>query len=270
MALDNNIKKFLNEYNAVNNSAYSSFTPVELRKKLNENFEKKKKPNPINVTNIEEHYIPGKHGQLKCRIYYPDKKGPRLFPALMYFHGGGFVIRDNMDVYDQTCRMICAGADCVIIAVDFNLAPEYPFPSAPDDCYQATCWVAEHAEELYIDPEYFGVWGESCGGNLATVVTMMARDRGILKLSCQIIITAMLDYNFNTNSYRENGQGKYFLTEDLMRWFWDHYLTNKDDAKNPYCAPLQAKNLTDLPPALVITVEYDPLLDEGAAYAKHL
>lgn len=131
---------------------------------------------------------------------------------------------------------------CAIVAVDFSLAPEHPFPAAPEDCYYATNWVAEHAKKLHIDPNRLGVWGESCGGNLATVVSMMARDRNGPKLCCQIIVTAMLDYNFNTNSYRENGKGDYLLTEDSMRWFWQHYLSNESGVKDAYCVPLQAKD----------------------------
>jgi acetyl esterase len=175
-----------------------------------------------------------------------------------------------MDLYDQTCRMMCQGANCIVIAVDFSLAPEHRFPAAPEDCYAATCWVALHAKELHINPDYIGVWGESCGGNLATVVAMMARDRNYPKLCCQIIITAMLDYNFKTPSYIEKGQGEYLLSENSMRWFWNHYLSNKDDIKNPYCAPLQSNNLTNLAKALIVTVEYDPLCDEGQHYAEKL
>lgn len=270
MALDKEIKKFLDACNAANNPPYSSFSPVELRKQFNTQFFAKKQQKPIKIASVEEHCIEGRHGELKCRVYYPATKSACFFPALMYFHGGGFVIRDNMDVYDQTCRMICAGANCVVIAVDFSLAPENPFPAAPEDCYTATCWVAQHAEKLHIDRHHFGVWGESCGGNLATVVAMMARDRDGPQLCCQIIITAMLDYYFNTASYLANGQGDYFLTEDSMRWFWDHYLSDKNDIRDPYCAPLQATDLKNLPPSLVVTVEYDPLRDEGKAYAERL
>jgi len=208
--------------------------------------------------------------QLQCRVYYPNKVSEKGLPALMYFHGGGFVIRDDMDIYDNTCRRISSKAECVVIAVDFSLAPECPFPIALEDCYHATCWVSEHAKELRIDPNNLGVCGESCGGNLATVITMLARDRCGPKLCYQIIITAMLDYDFTTTSYKENGRGEYFLTEDSMKWFWGHYLSDKSDISNSYCVPLQAKDLTNLPPALVITVEFDPLRDEGEKYAEHL
>lgn len=180
------------------------------------------------------------------------------------------MIRDNMDLYDQTCRMMCAGANCIVIAVDFRLSPEHPFPAAPNDCYAATCWVAEHANELNIDANKLGVWGESCGGNLATVVAMRARDKDGPALAAQIIVTPMLEYDFSTRSYQENGQAEYLLTTDTMQWFWDHYLPNESDRNNPYCTPCTAKNLKHLPPALIVTAEYDPLRDEGKKYAQQL
>jgi len=268
MALDPDIKKFLDKLHTQHNPSYSSLTPVELRKWHNENFAKKEKPKPIRVASVEEKTVSGPESPIKCRFYYPKGKGP--FPALMYFHGGGFVFRDNMDVYDQTCRMICAGVNCVVVSVDFRLAPENPFPAAHEDCYAVTCWVAKHANELNINPNHFGVWGESCGGNLAAAIPLMARDRQGPMLSCQIIVTAMLDNNFKTQSYIENGQGEYFLTEDSMRWFWNHYVSDPADLKNPYCVPCRATDLSNLPKALVIAVEYDPLRDEDKQYAEQL
>lgn len=268
MALDKDLSKFLSDFQAKHYPPYSSLTPIELRHWFNDMYAKKDKPDPIAVDRVIERRVPSLAGEIKIRIYYPEGDGP--FPALSYFHGGGFVFRDQMDAYEQTCRMICHGAHCAVIAVDFRLAPEHPFPASPEDCYTAICWVADHATELNIDKKRIGTWGESCGGNLATVVAMMARDRQAPKLICQVIVTAMLDFNFNTESYIENGRGEYFLSEDSMRWFWNHYITKDADKKNPYCAPSQATNLKDLPPALVVTVEYDPLRDEGENYAQQL
>lgn len=270
MPLDPAIKDYLANVKAQKNQPYSSYTPTALRKAYYEKFKAKSKSAPIEVAEVKEFYLDNNGRKIKCRAYYPMTKQTKALPALMYFHGGGFVIRDHMDLYDQTCRMIAVGVACVVVAVDFSLAPEHPFPAAPEDCYFATCWVAAHEIELRINADRLGVWGESCGGNLATVVAMMARDRAGPKLCCQVIVTAMLDYNFETDSYRDNGSGDYFLTEDSMKWFWNHYLSEPSDSMNPYCVPLQAANLSQLPKALVITVEYDPLRDEGVHYAKAL
>lgn len=269
MPVDSAIQQFLDNYHQQNHPDHASLSPAALRSWFNKRFYDKAQPTPFTVGHITEQTITGADGNsLRCRLYYPTGQGP--FTALMYFHGGGFVIRDDMEIYDQTCRMMCHYGNCVVISVDFRLAPECPFPAAPEDCYAATCWVAKQANALNIDPNRLGVWGESCGGNLATVVAMMARDRNGPKLACQIIITAMLNNDFNTTSYVQNGQGDYLLTQQTMNWFWQHYLAEQDNAHNPYCMPCKAKSLNQLPPALIVTVEYDPLRDEGAEYAKKL
>ena len=269
MSVDPNIQSFLDQYHAKQFPPYTHFAPQALRTWFNEQFYSKPQAEKIPVADVNNYHVDGPDGQIRCRVYTPEGKAP--FPALMYFHGGGFVIRDDMAIYDQTCRRICQGMGCVVIAVDFRLAPEHPFPAAPEDCYAATCWAAKHAQTLNIDTQRFGVWGESCGGNLATVVPMMARDRGGPKLACQVIVTPMLDVAFDTLSYHANGNGTYLLSVDTMRWFWEQYLHGIPNAKHDaYCAPCQASDLHGLPPAIVITVDYDPLRDEGAAYAQQL
>ena len=210
--LDKNIQKFLTEYQAKNYPPYSSFQAAELRKWYNQLFKQKIKPETISIAKIEEGFIPDYKQKIKYRIYYPHTNTANL-PAWMYFHGGGFVIRDNMDIYDQTCRMICVGTGSIVIAVDFRLAPEHPFPAAPEDCYAATCWAFTHAKQLGINQNSLGVWGESCGGNLTAVIPIMARDKNGPKIKCQIIITPMLNYNFDTASYIENGNGDYFTDQ---------------------------------------------------------
>jgi acetyl esterase len=273
MALDLDIQQYLVRYSAQRFPPYSSYTPAGLRKHFNYNFSKNNIRPLLEVERVERVLINNglDSNPLQCRAYYPNGVNKKALPVLMYFHGGGFVIRDDMDLYDNTCRMISSQAGCVVIAVDFSLSPEKPFPNALEECYRATCWVSENGKALGVDPHNLGVCGESCGGNLATVVTMLARDRCGPNICYQIIITGMLDYDFTTTSYKENGRGEYFLTEDTMKWFWKHYFSNKrDDTANPYCVPLQAKNLTNLPQALVVTVEFDPLRDEGEKYAEYL
>ena len=187
----------------------------------------------------------------------------------MYFHGGGWVI-GSLETHDGTCRELAAGAGCVVVSVDYRLAPEHRYPAAAEDCYAATRWCAEHAAELAIDARRIAVGGDSAGGNLAAVVAQMARDRGGPGLVLQLLVYPVTDHDFGTASYRDNAAG-YLLTAADMRWFWGHYLGD-DTARGaePYASPLRAASLAGLPPALVITAELDPLRDEGEAYARAL
>lgn len=267
MQLQNELQQVIKDYEQSGFPAYSSLTPIQLRKRFNDAFKSKPKPETIKMEKIETRDIEGPEGNIKLRLYYPTKA--KKLPALMYFHGGGFVIRDDMDTYDYTCRLMASRIGCIIIAVDYHLAPEHPFPAAPEDCYAAICWVAKNSKQLNINAHRFGVWGESCGGNLATVITMMARDRNGPKLACQIIVSPMLDIDFNRDSYKQYATG-YILTQDTMRWFWGHYLVHERDKENEYALPVHAKNLNDLPPALIVTTEYDILKDDGEYYSQLL
>lgn len=267
MALNPEIKKIITEYYQSGFPAYSSLTPSELRREFNARFKAKKKLSSISLAKIESINIAVSNHTIKLRIYYPSFA--QNMPALMYFHGGGFVIRDDMDIYDGTCRLIAQQMGCVVIAVDFRLAPEHPFPAAIEDCYDATYWVAAHSHQLSIDKNYLGVWGESCGGNLSTITATLARDRQGPNLKCQIIISPMLDINFNRISYLQYAEG-YILTRDTMQWFWRHYLVNETDKINSYAIPVLTKDLSNLPPALVVTTECDVLKDEGEFYSQQL
>jgi len=218
------------------------------------------------VANVEDRMIPGPAGEIPVRIYTPAGSSP--FPALVFFHGGGWVV-GSIPGSDHSCRALANGGGCVVVSVDYRLAPEHKFPAASDDSYAATRWVAENAAALGVDPARIAVGGVSAGGNLAAVVALMARDSGSPALVHQLLVVPVTDYRFDTASYRENGQG-YQLSEVSMRWFWDHYLSSAADAANPYASPLRAENLRGLPPALVQTAEYDPLRDEGEAYAARL
>jgi acetyl esterase len=175
----------------------------------------------------------------------------------------------SVDTHDYTCRLIANGAKCSVLSVDYRLAPEHKFPAAADDCYAATKWASEHAGELGIDPARIAVAGDSAGGNLAAVVALMARDRGGPSLVQQTLIYPVIHYNFDTASYRDNAEG-YMLTTRMMRWFWGHYLASEKDGTNADASPLLAESVAGLPPALIITAEYDPLRDEGEAYADRL
>ena len=217
---------------------------------------------------VENLTIPGPGGEIPVRVYAIERGGA-LRPALVYFHGGGFVF-GNLDTHDAVCRAIAKESGAVVISVDYRLAPENKFPAAVDDSYAATAWVAANAERLGIDTHRIAVGGDSAGGNLATVVAMRCRDAGGPALSAQILIYPLTDHSsFETESHRECGEN-YFLTRAGMEWFAGHYLASVDQKRHPEVSPLLAPNLKDLPPALVITAEFDPLRDEGEAYARRL
>jgi len=218
------------------------------------------------VKRVEDRKIDVNGTSLPIRIYTPAGEGP--LPVLVYLHGGGWVIGD-VEGYDPVCRDLCKGAGVVVVSVDYRLAPEHKFPTPVEDCYAATKWVAANAALIGGDSTRVAVGGDSAGGNLSAAVALMARDRGGPSLKFQLLVYPVTDHNLNTGSYRANGEG-YLLTKAGMDWFWNHYIGKPGDDANPYMSPLRAANLSNLPPALVITAEFDPLRDEGAAYAEKL
>ena len=218
------------------------------------------------VAKVEDSQIPGPGGDIPIRVYTPSGTGP--FPVLVWFHGGGWVM-GNLDSTDGTCRRLTLGAQCVVISVDYRLAPENKFPAAAEDGYAAIDWIAKNGATINADGSRLAVGGTSAGGNLCAVVSLMARDRGGPPLVLQIMIVPVTDHNFDTTSYMEKAEG-YWVTRKWMMYFWDLYTRDEDDTKNPYAAPMQAKDLSGLPPALVMTAEYDPLCDDGARYAERM
>ena len=198
------------------------------------------------------------------RAYRPVKE--EVLPALVYFHGGGWTIGD-VDTHDVLCRQLALGARCAVFSVDYRLAPEYPFPAAVEDCWAATRYVAENADKLKI--RGLAVGGDSAGGNLAAVVSLMARDAGAPAIDFQLLIYPATDQRCASASHERNGQG-YLLTRDAIGYFRGNYLPNEKDWADWRASPLLAKSHGNLPPALVITAGYDPLLDEGRAYAERL
>jgi acetyl esterase len=218
------------------------------------------------VAQVETRVLPGPI-EIPVRVYRPSLATD--LPALMFFHGGGFVIC-NLDTHDRACRMLANASGCVVVAVDYRLAPEHKFPAAAEDAYSATRYVAEHAGEFGIDPARIAVGGDSAGGNLATVVAMMARDRGGPALKFQLMIYPVTNFTVHeTQSERDYGHG-FFLDEELMDWFADQYFATEADRHLPYGSPLKASDLRNLPPAMVLTAECDPLRDQGEAYAEKL
>ncbi len=221
---------------------------------------------PEPVARVEDRRIPGPAGDVPIRIYTPEGTPP--FPALVYFHGGGWVI-GSIESHDPICRSLARRVGCVVVSVDYRLAPEHPFPAAPEDCYAATAWVASNAKALGVDAHRIAVGGDSAGGNLTAVVSQMARDRGGPKLVFQLLIYPVVDSDLDTPSALENAEG-YFLTRAGMAWFWNHYAPAAADRVHPLASPLRATSFRGLPPALVVTAEFDPLRDEGEAYAVKL
>jgi len=223
------------------------------------------------VQAVENRVVTTAQGEIPLRIYTPVGSGP--WPLLMYFHGGGFVM-GSLETHDLTCRNVVRASGFKVISVDYRLAPEHVFPAAPEDCYAATQWAVENAKELQIDLQRVAVGGDSAGGNLAAVVALMARDRGGPKLFKQVLVYPVIDYFSHAQatpyaSYRDNAEG-YMLTSQAMEDFWSLYIADERDRANPYASPIRASSLSDLPPALVISAEYDPLRDEGEHYAECL
>ncbi|MCH2671927.1 MAG: alpha/beta hydrolase [Chloroflexota bacterium] len=226
---------------------------------------RKRSPGP-EVAKVEDRTIPGPDSDIPVRIYTPEGTGP--FPILLWFHGGGWVVGD-LESADGSARNLCVGGQCVVVSVDYRLAPDTKFPGPAEDCWAATTWAVNNSAIINGDSTRLAVGGDSAGGNLAAAMSLMAADRGGPEIALQVLVYPVTDVNFNTISYTDNAEG-YSLTKVGMQWYWEHYLESEADAKNPYAAPLQADSLVGQPPAIVITAEFDPLRDEGEAYAKRL
>ena len=218
------------------------------------------------VQAVENRGVAGPDGEIPIRIYRPQGGGP--FPVLVYFHGGGWVV-GTLDTHDDVCRALCHRSGCVLVSVDYRRAPEAKYPAAVDDCYAVLEWLAEHAATIDGDPERLAVAGDSAGGNLAAAVAIRARDQGALPLALQVLIYPVTNYGFDTASYHENANG-YGLSRDAMIFFWRSYLAHSDQGDEPCASPLRAVDLAGLPPALILTAQFDPLRDDGEAYAARL
>jgi len=265
MQLDPQMKVILDQFAAAGGQPIHSMTPAEARAAVDALIGAFK-VEPKAIAKVEDRTIPGPDGDIPIRVYSPAGHGP--FGALIYFHGGGWVV-GNVPAYDGVCRELAYGSGCVTVSVEYRLGPEHKFPAAPEDCYAATKWIAAHAPELQIDPDRIAVGGDSAGGNLAAVVSQMARDRGGPKLAFQLLIYPATNCVSETPSQREFTEDGYILSRADMDWFYGHYL-NAGDKANPYACPGLAKNLANLPRAYVMTAEIDPLRDEGEAYAEAL
>jgi acetyl esterase len=221
------------------------------------------------VGSVADRNLPGPAGEIPARVYTPSGEGP--FPVLVFYHGGGFVIGD-LDSHDKECRALCNGAGCVVVAVHYRLAPEHRYPAAVEDAWAALEWVAANAGEVGGDASRIAVGGDSAGGNLAAVVSLLSRDRGGPRLALQLLVypctDATPDAPFPSRS--ENAAGP-FLLKETMDYFFGHYVDDPSpDWHDPRLSPLYAKSHAELAPALIVTAEFDPLRDEGEAYAEKL
>ncbi len=264
MTLDPEVQAWLKQLAAAALPPLDSLSVEEAREQMRASSEPLETGETVDRTENRE--APGPAGPIPLRIYDPGGAGPK--PAIVYFHGGGWVL-GSIETHDHYCRCLANASGMLVVSVEYRLAPEHPYPAAVDDCYAATKWVSEQAAELGADAARICVAGDSAGGNLAAAVALKARDEEAPKLAFQVLIYPILDHNFDTDSYLRNMEG-FHLTRDAMIWFWDLYVPDNARRGEDYASPLRADNLEDLPPALVITAEYDPLSDEGEAFVKRL
>ena len=248
--------------------AYHQLSPKDARQLFRET-RPASTPTPPQIGMVRDLTADGPLGPIPLRVYRPAGV-PASTPlaVLVFFHGGGWVIGD-LETHDVLCRQLTAGSGVSVVSVDYRLAPEHKFPAAVDDAWAATRWVVAHAGELAVDASRLAVGGDSAGGNLAAVVALLARDKGAPAIAVQVLIYPVTDLVGETRSYRDFAEG-YLLTREGMRWFIAHYLTAEAEAADWRASPIRAQSIAGLPPALIVTAGFDPLRDEGEAYAERL
>jgi acetyl esterase len=262
MALHPQCKTFLDQLVAMGGRPLHEMTPQEARTmSLPPELGGPEEP----VHRVEDRTIPGPGGPIPVRVYSPAD-GVR--PGLVYFHGGGFVL-GNLDSGDRACRALANASGCVVVSVDYRLAPEHKFPAAVDDAYAAAAYVASHGDAFGIDARRLAVGGESAGANLAAVTALRARAAGASHLSFQLLVYPQVDFQDDSPSMREYAND-HFLTVDALNYFAGHYLRGADDGEHPDASPLRAADLAGLPPAFILTAECDPLRDQAETYASRL
>jgi acetyl esterase len=218
------------------------------------------------IFSVEHKTIPGLTSDLPIRIYRPSNE--KDLPVLIYFHGGGWVL-NFLDIYEPALRKVSNLGKFVIVAVQYQKAPEHPFPTPFNDCYATLEWVVNNSKELGIDPTSIGVGGDSAGGNLASAVALKARDEKLIDLAFQLLIYPCNDNKMKYQSASDNGEG-FGLTTKSMLWFWEQYLQDKQDHTNPYAVPAIASSLSKVAPAIVLASQYDPLTDDAKNYYQRL
>ncbi len=268
MSLDPQVKALLEAAARSGRTPINHFPPLDARVQFKEMRKPLLPPTPpIGV--VMDFFIAGRLGAIPVRHYRPVGRDPNdVLPLLIYFHGGGWVVGD-LESHDSLCRQLANGAGCAVIAVDYRMGPEHKFPAAVDDAEDVVRHVAEHAPAFNIDPSRIALGGDSAGGNLATIVAMLCRDSRGPAIKYQLLIYPATDMAMDRPSHIEFAEG-YNLTRDLMLYFRGHYLNDMAEIKDWRASPLLASDHIDLPPAHIITAGFDPLRDEGKAYANAL
>ncbi len=264
MPVDPQVQAILDQMDSGHTRYMSDVSVETARRQMNATIEEVAED--VDVHSSVDYQIPVDGGEIVVRVIRPHDRSDA--PVLMYCHGGGWVL-GSIDTHDVFCRNLANKSDVVIATVDYRLAPEHPFPTPAEDCYAALNWIVSNADELGIDPTKVAVGGDSAGGNLAAVTTLMARDRGGPNIAFQLLIYPMTDSDLTRPSYVENSEGYHLRTRDI-EWCWQRHVPNEADRTHPYVAPLRAESHAELPPAMLITAEYDPLRDEGQLYAEAL
>ncbi|WP_322922328.1 alpha/beta hydrolase [Paenibacillus campi] len=268
MALDPEVQTMVDNFNRLRIPPMHTIHPKMMRI-IEARMARKQVPHPTALYNVNKAKIKLPQRKLKLRIYTPTEVEPgTLQPAIVFYHGGGWVI-GSLDSHDELCRRLALQSGCCVIAVDYRLAPEHPFPAAMQDAYDAFHYIVQHAEQWQLDASRIAVAGDSAGGNLATVVCLAAKDHHTVMPAAQLLFYPSTGKGEGTPSYTENGEG-YILTAEMMSWFEQSYFTEAENTKQPYASPLLATDLSGMPPAIIITAQYDPLRDQGAQYAERL
>ncbi|PYN55734.1 MAG: acetyl hydrolase [Candidatus Rokuibacteriota bacterium] len=268
MALDPQAQAVIDLVIKSGRPAYNTLSPKDARQLFRET-RPASTPTPPEIGAVRNLVANGPGGPIPLRVYRPAGVAASVaLPGLMYFHGGGWVIGD-LDTHDVLCRQLTAEAGVTVVNVDYRLAPEHKFPAAADDAWAATRWTVAHASEFGVDAGRLAVGGDSAGGNLAAVVALQARDAGAPIIKLQVLVYPVTDVAAESRSYQDFSEG-YMLTRESMRWFTAHYLAAAGQANDWRVSPLRASSHAGLPPALVVTAGFDPLRDEGAAYAAKL
>lgn len=266
MPLDPQLETLLEQMAAVESIDYREVTPEGLRQTMKMIVAADGLLETVD--SIEDTSAEGPAGAIPVRVYRPAGAGAAPLPILVWYHGGGWVIGD-LDTADTTCRKLANRSGMLVVSVEYRLAPEHPAPAPAEDCWAALCWVSKVASELGGDPSRLAVGGDSAGGNLSALLAVRARDHGGPPLRYQLLVYPVTDLTMSYPSHAENGEG-YLLTNEMTAWFLGHYLGSHDDPKHPSLSPLHVDDLSGVAPAFVITAEFDPLRDEGEAYARRL
>jgi acetyl esterase len=263
MPLDFGFKILLDRINGVPSTPMDKLSPEEFRRQA---F--KFPVRPIEVKEVYDKLLPLPGRDIPVRVYVAESSGEVPSPALIYYHGGGWVT-GGIEQYDSLCRALTNLGRCTVISVGYRLAPEHKFPAAVNDAYDALVWISSHVDEFLIDRDRIAVGGDSAGGNLATVACIIAKERMGPQIAYQFLLYPSTGFVDEPPSMQENATG-YLLNTDMMHWFRKHYLNSMEELLHPYVSPVLYPDLTGLPPAFIATAEFDPLRDVGLAYAAKL